>query len=150
MGKVMRSESDRSFRRSPGWLEPGLNQLFLEGLPTPQGIQQVFVTRRRVLIPKCFAGAGEPTTLKIGYGPCTLGMLTKLELEPPIGPLKHGKERFADRFYPRFPGDLDPSHRREGLHGLHEFKAVVLKKEGKGRPVHATAEAVVEPFSGTT
>jgi hypothetical protein len=76
-------------------------------------------------------------------------MLTKLELEPPIGPLKHGKERASPIVFthdPRFPGDLDPSHRRESLHGLHEFKAVVLKKEGKGRTVHATAKAVVEPF----
>ena len=75
-------------------------------------------------------------------------MLAKLELEPPIGPLSTAKSALRRSFLRTTPASrgTSTSHSREGLHGLHEFKAVVLKKEGEGRAVHATAKAVVEPF----
>ena len=132
----------------PTGQEPGLNQLLLEGLSTPKHLQEVFVTRGRVANAEVLCrGTGEPAALEIGHGSSAIGVLTKLELKPPIGPLKHCKERASSIVFshdPRFPGNLHPSHGRKGLHGLHEFKAIVLKQKGERRAMHATAKAVVE------
>ena len=132
----------------PTGQEPGFNELLLEGLPTPKGLQEIFVTRRRVANTKVLRrGTGESATLQIFHGPGALRVLAKLKLEPPIGPLEHRKERASPIIFPhhpRFPGHLHPRHGCQGLHGLHEFQAVVLKKKGEGRAMHAAAEAMVE------